>query len=86
MEKFNESMEDELLKNDFAYYDDWKYGPVSGWSTDHEYYTLYLFKHNFGYWLIISCHASGTNPKMNIGSLNNADDIITVRDSLRKLW
>lgn len=26
-EKFDKTMDDELLKNDFKYYDDWKYGP-----------------------------------------------------------
>ena len=85
-EKFNKEIEAELLKNDFAHYDDWEYGPISGYSTGHEYYSLKLMKHAFGYWIIISCHASGENPAMNIGSSNNAKDIIAIRDSLKKLW
>ena len=83
---FNESIDADLLANDFKYYDDWKYGPISGWVTNYEYYSLKLMKHNFGYWLIISCHAGGENPSMNIGSSNSAQDIIAIRDSLSVLW
>jgi hypothetical protein len=85
-EKFNEEMDKELLENGFAYYDDWKYGPMSGWTTSHEHHTLRLMRHDFGYDLIISRHASGTNPTMGIGSSNNAKDIIKIRDSLKNLW
>ncbi len=84
-DKFDENIDKELMENDFAYYDDWKYGPMSGWSTSHEHYTLKLMSHDFGYWLIVSPHASGKNPAMNIGSSNNAKDIIEIRDSLKKL-
>jgi hypothetical protein len=85
-DKFDESIDKELLENDFANYDDWEYGPVSGYSTGHERYSLYLMRHDFGYWLIISAHQSGENPRMNIGSSNNAQEIINIRDSLRNLW
>ncbi len=85
-EKLDTTMDAELIKNDFGRYDDWEYGLVSGWSTGHEHYTLYLMRHDFGYWLIVNAHQSGENTKMNIGSLNSAKDIINIRDSLRKLW
>lgn len=85
-EKFDETIDAELLKNGFKYYDDWKYGPMSGWSTGHEHHSLFLIRHDFGYDLIIGRHASGENPKMGIGSSNSAKDIIAIRDSLKKLW
>ena len=85
-DKFDKAIDKELLEHDFAYYDDWEYGPMSGWTTDHEHYTLKLMKHDFGYWLIMGRHSSGENPTMNFGSLNNAKDIIEIRDSLKKLW
>lgn len=85
-DKFDKKIDLELLKNDFAYYDDWEYGPMSAWSTSHEHHVLHLMEHDFGYWLIIGKHASGANPKMNIGSSNSANDIIKIRDSLKKLW
>jgi hypothetical protein len=82
---FNEGMDKELLANDFAYYSDWEYGPESGWSGQ-DHYSLRLVRHDYGYWLIIRCHASGDNPLMNIGSSNDAKNIIAVRDALKKLW
>ncbi len=82
---FDESMDEVLLRNGFAYYSDWKYGPESGWSAG-DHYTLKLMRHDFGYWLIIGRHSSGENPIMNIGSSNNAEYIILVRDALIKLW
>ena len=85
-DKFDGSIDKELLENDFAYYDDWKYGPMSGWSTSHEHHTLRLMRHDFGYDIIVGRHASGENPTMGIGSSNNAKDIIKIRDSLKKLW
>lgn len=85
-DKFDKTIDEELLENDFAYYDDWKYGPMSSWLTACEHHTLKLMKHDFGYDLIIGRHASGKNPTMGIGSSNNAKDIIEIRDSLRKLW
>jgi hypothetical protein len=84
-EKFNESMDAELLANGFAYYSDWEYGPESGWECQ-DHYVLSLMRHDYGYWLIISHHASGENPKMNIGSSNDAKEIIAVRDALKVLW
>lgn len=86
MARFDNSMDNELIANGFKYYADWEYGPISGWTTDYEYFSLKLMRHDFGYWLIIGRHPSGENPAMNIGSLNNATDIIAIRDSLRKLW
>lgn len=85
MEKFNEGMDAELLVNDFAYYNDWEYGPESGWSGQ-DHYILKLMRHNFGYWLIVGHHGSGENPVINIGSSNDAKEIIAVRDALKKLW
>lgn len=85
-EPFNKSMDAELLKNDFAFYDDWEYGPISGWSSRFEHYSLKLMRHDFGYDLIISRHASGHNPFMNIGSSNNAAEIIELRDGLKRLF
>ena len=84
-EPFDEGMDVILLKNDFALYPDWKYGPESGWSGQ-DHYTIKLMRHNFGYWIIVSQHASGENITMNLGSLNNAYDIIALRDALKKLW
>ena len=84
-EPFNEKMDDELLKNDFAYYNDWEYGPVSGWQSE-DHMTLSLMRHDFGYWLILSQHASGTNPRFNVGSSNSAQEIIAIRDALKVLW
>lgn len=85
MEKFNGGMDAELLANDFAYYDDWKYGPSSCWSGP-DLYTLELMWHNYGYWLILRRHGGGENKEMNLGSSNYAKDIIAVRDALRRLW
>ncbi len=82
---FDEKIESELLKNGFAYYDDWKYGPVSGWSHQ-DHYSLNLMKHSFGYWLIIRAQFGGDNKTMNVGSSNNAQEIIAVRDALAKLF
>ncbi len=84
-EKFNESMDAELLENDFARFSDWEYGPESGWSHQ-DHYSLRLMQHDFGYWLIIREHAGGENKTMNIGSSNNAKDIIAVRDALKGLF
>lgn len=86
MKKFNSAMDSELLSNGFAYYDDWKYGPYTGWSGQ-GYYVLKLMRHSFGYWLIIQRHyAGGENSTLNIGSSNDAEKIIAVRDALQKLW
>jgi hypothetical protein len=85
-EPFNEKMDEILLQNDFAYYDDWEYGPVTGWTANNDHYSLKLMKHSFGYWLIISKHASGENPSFNIGSSNNANEILAVTEALKILW
>jgi len=84
-ENFNEAMDAELLANGFAYFDDCEYGPECGWSSQ-DHYVLSLMRHSYGYWLIISRHASGENPTMNIGSSNDAKEIIAVRDALKRLW
>lgn len=83
--KFDDKMDTLLLENGFAYYDDWKYGPESAWSHQ-DHYTLKLMEHDYGYWLILRQHAHGENPEMNLGSSNNANDIIAVRDALKQLW
>lgn len=83
---FDKTIEEELLKNDFVLDDDEGCSLSSGWSQDWERYRLYLMKHDFGYWLIIGCHASVENPKMNIGSSNSAKEIIELRDSLKQLF
>lgn len=83
---FDESIEAKLLDSGFNNYDDWEYGPCCGWSADCEHYSLKLMEHDYGYWLILSAHQSGSNPEMNIGSLNRAQDIIDVRDSLSKVF
>lgn len=84
-EKFNKEMDAELLSNDFAYYPDWGYGPGSSWSES-DHFSLCLMRHDFGYWIILMQHAGGENRTMNIGSSNNAKEIIAVRDALKKLW
>ena len=84
-EKFDESIVKELIDNGFSFSQDWAFGPVSSWSHQ-DHYSLRLMKHHFGYWLIISQHFGGENKKVNLGSSNNAKDIIAVRDVLRRLW
>ena len=55
---------------------------MSGWRNDHDFYSLSLMRHDYGYWLILKCKTEG----MNIASSNDAKEIINVRDSLSKLW
>jgi hypothetical protein len=86
LDKFDKSIEAELLKNDFAFYDDWKYGPESGWFNDNGFFTLKLMGHDYGYWLIIETSGGGERKGINIGSSNNAKDIVSVRDAFKKLW
>ena len=85
-DKIDKSIESELLNNGFKFYNDWEFGPMCSWSTDCEHYALKLMRHAFGYWLILSAHESGSNSEMNIGSLNNAQEIIAVRNSLSKVF
>lgn len=85
-DKFNVLMDEVLLRNNFSYYDDWKYGPQSAWSIDCEHFTMKLMRHDFGYWIILDAHASGERKQMNIGSSNSAQDIILARDSLSKFF
>jgi len=85
-EPFNHSMDSVLLSHDFSYYNDWDYGPMSLWSTGWEHHSMKLMRHDFGYWIILSNHCSGKNKTLNMGSSNNADDIIAIRDTLKKLW
>lgn len=86
LNKFNEAMDLILLANGFEYFSDWEYGPQDGWSTGSEHYTLSLMRHDYGYWLILSAHLSGENKGLNMGSSNEASEIIAVRDALQKLW
>lgn len=82
---FDKDIDVELLANDFAYYPDWLYGPESGWN-EADLYSLRLMRHDFGYWIILRQHAGGENHMINMGSSNNAKEIIAVRDALKKLW
>jgi hypothetical protein len=82
---FNKDMDAELLSNGFEYHDDWEYGPYSSWSGQ-DHYVLKLMRHDFGYWLIVESHASGDNLGINIGSSNEAKEIIAVRNALENLW
>jgi len=83
--KFDETMDSILLKKGFTYYDDWEYGPESGWSEPFDYITLKLMRTDHGYWIIFSRHASGEHPSFNIGISNNAYDIIALRDMLKRM-
>lgn len=81
-DKFDPTIDEQLLENGFAYYNDCKFGPMSGWRADYDFYSLRLMRHDHGYWLILKCTAK----EINIGSSNDAKEIINVRDSLSKLW
>jgi len=83
---FDKSIEKKLLENGFKKFDDWTYGPKFSFSQDYDHLSLILMAHDFGYDLILGLHASGTNPRMNIGSSNSAEDILAVRDAINKLW
>ena len=83
---FDKSIEAVLLENGFGRFSDWKYGPQTGYSQDFEHYTVSLMEHNFGYFIILSKHASGRNPGFNIGSSNDAQEILDLVAALRKLW
>lgn len=83
--KFDESMDAVLLENGFSYYDDWEYGPESGWSEPFDHISLKLMRTDHGYWIIFSRHASGENPSFNIGISNSAHEIIALRDMLKKM-
>jgi len=85
-EKFNPNLDEALLANGFKYYDDWEYGPESGYSTGYEHYTIKLMRHDFGYWIILDAHNGGNRTQMNIGSSNCAEEIIAVKNALEKLW
>jgi len=85
-DKLDESIEAKLLANGFSYHDDYEYGPQSGWGGDCEMYTMCLTKHGFGYSIFVSAHASGTNKGICLGSSNSAEHIISLRDSLAKLF
>lgn len=74
-----------LLKNGFSYYDDWEYGPITGWSEDFDHVSIKLFEHDKGYWIIFSRHASGANKTMNIGDTSSAVDILSVVNSLKNV-
>ncbi len=85
-ERFNEGIDEVLLANGFKYYEDWEHGPQAAWSIDCEHYTMQLMRHSFGYWIIIDAHASGERKKLNMGSSNNAADIIAVKAALERLF
>ena len=79
---FNKNMDEELLSRGFEYHDDWQFGPQSGGSNNREFFGLSLMRHDHGYWLILNCRGCRSSG-LNLGSSNNAEDIIAVRDSLR---
>jgi len=83
---FNKDIDAELLASGFKYYDDWEHGPQIGWHIIHDYFTMRLMRHNFGYWLIIEAHEGGANKRLNIGSSNKAEDIIAVKEALDRLF
>jgi len=84
-EKFNKGMDSELLSNGFNYYSDWRYGPQICWSG-HDISSIKLMRHDYGYWIIIRLCDGVAHTEMNIGSSNDAKEIIAVRDALQKLW
>lgn len=83
--KFDPKMDEILLENDFAYYSDWEYGPISGWNERFDHVSLKLMHCYFGYLIIFRRHAGGENKEQNIGLSNSAEDIIQLRDLLKKL-
>jgi hypothetical protein len=85
MERFNPVMEKELLDNGFSNDPEWEYGPVSTW-VNQDFYTMQLMKHDFGYFIILQQKFGGEYKTINIGSSNNAQDIIKVRDALKLTW
>lgn len=85
MFKDKEAIDKILLKNGFKYFSDWKYGPQYTWNEDYDIVTLRLMHNNDGYWLILHRHAGGKNLAMNIGESNNAEEIISLRNLLKKM-
>ena len=79
---FDESILETLLQNDFSFYDDWTHGPLSYCKNSSGFIEFKLMHHDHGYLIILN--NSGNN--FNIGSSNNAGDIIKLRDALRLLF
>ena len=82
--KFDENINKLLLANGFKFYNYWEFGPIDSWSEDMDHISLRLLRHNFGYWIQFRRHAGGQNKTLIIGESNNADDIIALRDALKK--
>lgn len=80
--KFNKNMDKILLENGFKYWDDWEYGPMCGWSESWDRPNLKLMRHDSGYWIIFKRHYGDG---MNIGSSNDAHQIIKLRNELKKV-
>lgn len=79
------SIDEKLMQNGFEYYDDWEYGPSIGWSKEGGFYSINLMRHGYGYWLILEHAQGGGRSSINIGSSDNADDILAFAGALNKL-
>lgn len=79
-------IEADLLQNEFKYFDDWEHGPQYAWMTPTEHCSMRLMAHDKGYYIVLFHHAGGDNNSMNLGSSDNAEDIIRLRDCLEKLF
>lgn len=82
---FDKSMEAVLLANGFDRYDGWPEGPIATWNG-HALYSMQLYEHDKGYFIILRQNTGGDIRTVNMGSSNNAKDIITLRDALMRLW
>jgi len=82
---FDKNMDKKLLRNGFEYYDDWEYGPESGWETSEGHNTIMLYRHDFGYLIQLHRSVGGRTFDLMIGSSNKARDIIRIKNALNKL-
>lgn len=51
--------------------------------TDLEFHPCARHKDDFGWAAVIGCHASGTNPRMQIGTCETIEDVRLVHDVIR---
>jgi hypothetical protein len=83
-EKRDDIIEDKLRLHGFDNDEDWEYGLISIWETRYDRYSMKLYKNDHGYWIILEKIVGCEREILNMGSLNNADDIINLRDALSK--